>query len=149
MSFRESRDTLILTSLGLGSVGTEIARDEDERKKIVEYITTENLPSYLPRISPENAHIHPTCLILSDFVKSDTIPLNFFIRKDGSPLFLGACHQLGTRSEGGGRQCTALTFADQERLKAKYMSKLEEIGKVLNKEGYYGNRFPPFWLRKC
>lgn len=121
----------------LGSVGTEIAQSEDEQKSIVEYITTDNLPSYLPRITTTNAHVHPTCLILSDFIKGDTKAINFFIRKDGTPLWLGGCKQLGTRRDGG-RQFTGLTYVEQDDLKKMYMPELEKIGKVLKKEGYYG-----------
>lgn len=122
----------------LGSVGTEIAQTEDEKKAIVKYITTENLPNYLPRITPENAHIHPTAPILSDFIQGDTMAINFFVWRDGSPIILGACQQLSTRSSEGGRQCSALTYADQPKLKDKYIKQLEEIGRVLHEHGYYG-----------
>lgn len=123
----------------LGSVGTHIAKEEKDKAEIIDFITKINLLSYLPRITEKNAHIHPTALVLSDFVRGDTAALNFFIKRDGTPVFVGACNQLTTRTTGG-RQSTAITFADQEKLKEKYMPVLEDIGRVLRDEGggYYG-----------
>lgn len=119
----------------LSSVGTMIPQDENERKPLVEKIGN-YLEEYLPRITPENAHLHTTTLILSDFIKGDTMALNFYIKRDGSPVFLGACHQQSTGESG--RQATAITYASQENLEQKYRKILERVGQVLHKEGYWG-----------
>ena len=62
--------------------------------------------------------------------------LNAFVKRDGSVIFLGACHQQATGESG--RQATAITFADQEKLQKKYQPTLDNIGKALHSEGYYG-----------
>lgn len=119
----------------LSSVGTEIIKTEDAKSELLDKMKS-YLQEYLPRITKHNAHLYTTSLVLSDFIQGETAALNFYIRRDGSPVFLGACHQLSTGESG--RQATAITYADQEKLKQKYQKSLEKIGKVLNEEGYYG-----------
>ena len=133
---REPPYVLKLTQ-SLGSVGTTLVKTREEGDDCAKQ-TAEVLRQSLPRLSPESAHVYPTSLVLSDFLPGDTMALNFFIRGDGSPLFLGACHQLSTRGGDGGRQQTALTWSDQEKLEKKYAATLGKIGQVLYKEGYYG-----------
>ena len=119
----------------LSSVGTLIARDEEAKaeqiKKITQYLT-----EYLPRITKYNVHLYTTSLILSDFIPGDTAALNFFIKKDGSAIFLGACSQLSTGETG--RQATAIFYDQQEKLEKKYLPTLSEIGMVLRDHNYYG-----------
>ena len=119
----------------LSSVGTMIPKDESERKPLVDKIGT-YLEEYLPRITKDNAHLYTTTLVVSDFIKGDTMALNFYIKRDGSPVFLGACHQQSTGESG--RQATAITYASQEKLEPKYRKVLENVGQVLRKEGYWG-----------
>lgn len=119
----------------LSAVGTNIVTNEDEREEIIKKMEG-YLAEYLPRITKQNAHLNTTTLILSDLIPGKTMALNFFIRRDGSPIFLGACHQLATGESG--RQATAITYADQEKLGPKYQKTLEVIGKALHEEGYYG-----------
>ena len=119
----------------LSSVGTMIPQSEEERSQLVERIG-DYLAEYLPRITKENAHLYTTSLILSEFIKGDTAALNFYIKRDGSPVFLGACHQLSTGESG--RQATAITYADQAELQPKYQKVLEKVGKTLCEEGYWG-----------
>ena len=119
----------------LSSVGTMIPADGDEKNQLAGRIG-DYLANYLPRITKENAHLYTTSLILSDFVKGDTAALNFYIKRDGSPVFLGACHQLSTGESG--RQATAITYADQAKLQPKYQKTLEKVGLTLYEEGYWG-----------
>ena len=119
----------------LSAVGTNIVQDEKERSEVLQKID-EYLAAYLPRITKGNAHLYTTALVLSDFVPGKTMALNFFVKRDGSPVFLGACHQLATGESG--RQATAITYADQAKWETKYHSTLQKIGKALNEEGYYG-----------
>ncbi|KAF7186561.1 hypothetical protein HII31_12119 [Pseudocercospora fuligena] len=119
----------------LSSVGTLLVKNEKERKEVVDQ-AEKYLREYLPRVTKENAHLRTTSLILSDFIPGETMALNFFIRKNGSVVFLGACHQLATGESG--RQATAITYAEQEKLQDKYQSTLDMIGQALHEEGYYG-----------
>lgn len=119
----------------LSSVGTMIPKDEKEKDQLVERIK-DYLEGYLPRITQENAHLYTTTLILSEFIEGQTEALNFYVKRDGSPVFLGACHQQSTGESG--RQATAITYADQEKLEPKYRKVLEKVGKVLCNEGYWG-----------
>lgn len=118
----------------LSSVGTIIVTSEEERADAVKEIT-DYLTRYLPRITKQNAHLYTTALILSQLIPGETMALNFFVRRDGGVTYLGACHQLATGNEG--RQATAITYADQEKLEPKYRKTLDKIGRVLNEEGYY------------
>ena len=119
----------------LSAVGTNIVQNEEERTELVDRMTA-YLHEYLPRVTKGNAHLFTTALVLSDFVRGDTMALNFFVRQDGSVVFLGACHQLATGESG--RQATAITYSDQGRLEKKYRVMVDRIGKVLHDEGYYG-----------
>ncbi|KAK5069887.1 hypothetical protein LTR64_007931 [Lithohypha guttulata] len=118
----------------LSSVGTIIVKSEEERSDAMEQIS-QYLADYLPRITKQNVHLNTTALILSDFLPGETMALNFFVRRDGTSIFLGACHQLATGDSG--RQATAITYADQEKLEKKFRDMLARIGKVLKDEGYY------------
>lgn len=119
----------------LSSVGTNIVTTNDEREAVIDKMT-DYLRTYLPRITRENSHLYTTTLILSDAVPGATMALNFHVRRDGSVVFLGACHQLATGETG--RQATAITYADQEKLEAKFRPTLDRIGRALHAEGYYG-----------
>ena len=121
----------------LGSAGTTLVKTKEDRDKLVED-ATKVLKDCLLRLTKDNAHIRPTAFVVSDFLPGKTMALNFYIRKDGSPILLGICHQLSTRGGEGGRQQTALTWDHQEDLEKKYRDVLKEIGQVLNLEGYYG-----------
>lgn len=133
---REPPYVLKLTQ-SLGSVGTTLVRSLVERNQLLDKITG-ILYDTLPRLTKDNAHIHPTALVLSDFLPGETIALNFFVRRDGSPIFFGACQQLGTRISGGGRQQTSLKYSDQVELEKKYRDVLRQIGQTLHHEGYSG-----------
>lgn len=119
----------------LSSVGTILVQSEEERndaiKEIEDYLTT-----YLARITKDNAHLNTTTLILSDFVPGKTNAINLHVNRDGSIVFLGACHQLATGATG--RQATAITYADQKELEKKFQKTNEKIGKTLHDEGYHG-----------
>ncbi|KAM3421087.1 hypothetical protein BST61_g1501 [Cercospora zeina] len=119
----------------LSSVGTLIVRDEKEREEVIRK-AEEYLKEYLPRITKENECLFPTSLILSDFIPGETMALNFFVKGSGEVVFLGACHQLSTGESG--RQATAITYKEQEKLEQKYRDVLKQIGEVLHGEGYRG-----------
>lgn len=119
----------------LSSVGTMIVTNEKEQAEIIQKIE-EYLATYCSRITKQNAHLYTTALIVSEKIPGETMALNFFVRRDGSVRYLGACHQLATGNEG--RQATAITYADQDKLEKKYQKILGKIGEVLHQEGYYG-----------
>lgn len=119
----------------LSSVGTNIVKTEAQRLDVI-YKITRTLLDYLPRISAANAHLYTMTLIISDFIPGNTMALNFYVRRDGSCIFHGACHQLSTGMTG--RQNTAITYANQEELKKKYMPTLEKMGRLLHDAGYFG-----------
>lgn len=121
----------------LGSVGTMLVRSEKDKTKTIEQIAQKQAET-LPFVTADNAHIYPVSLILSDFLPGDTNALNFFVRGDGSVKFLGACHQLSTRTTKGGKQHTALTWDHQAELESKFKDTLNDIGSVLHAEGYFG-----------
>ena len=121
----------------LGSAGTSLVKTEEDRAKLVEYASNLVRES-LPPLTQENAHIYPASYVISDFIPGNTMALNFFIRRDGSSVSLGICHQQSTRGGDGGRQQTALTWDHQEELEKQYKNVLYEIGEVLHGEGYFG-----------
>jgi hypothetical protein len=121
----------------LGSAGTTLVKTAEDKINLLDFVA-DQLRECLPRVTAENAHIHPTSFVVSDFIPGQTMALNFFIRRDGSPVSLGICHQLSTRGGEGGRQQTALTWKHQEKLEAKYRDALAKIGRVLHQEGYFG-----------
>lgn len=121
----------------LGSVGIMLVKTKADRDKTIKRILEVQTES-LPRINAENASIHPASLVLSDFLPGDTVALNFYVRRDGSVRFLGACQQLSTRTTEGGKQHTALTWHQQSAWEQKYSEVVGEIGRVLHDEEYLG-----------
>lgn len=121
----------------LGSVGTMLVKNQSDKDETIKTITQTQTET-LPFVTAENAHIYPASLVLSDFLPGETNALNFYVRGDGSVKFMGACHQLATRTTGAGKQHTALTWDHQDRLEKKFKDTLSDIGKVLHNEGYYG-----------
>lgn len=119
----------------LSSVGTNIVMTEDQRSETINKIRR-TLMAYLPRITKENAHLYTMSLILSDLIPGRTMALNFFVKRDGTYIYSGACHQLSTGMTG--RQNTAITYADQEKLQAKYDDTLTKISRIISEAGYYG-----------
>jgi hypothetical protein len=79
----------------LASVGTNIVRTEDERQQTAAKIE-QYLQAYLPRITEANASLYTTSLILSDFIKAETMALN--VRADPSAPLLYLEDQLTTES---------------------------------------------------
>ncbi len=122
-------------SQSLSSVGTNIVKDEDGKPELVERMG-EYLQQFTPRVTKENAHLYTTSLVISDLIPGPTHALNFYVKKDGSVVFLGACNQLATGESG--RQSTAITYADQPELEKKFRKTLDAIGKELKNEGYHG-----------
>lgn len=121
----------------LGSVGTMLVKNVKDREKTVKQLL-EVQRGWLPMVTSDNSHIFPASLILSSFLPGDTNATNFYVRRDGSVRFIGACQQLSTRTTEGGRQHTALMWHKQEELENKFKDTLAEIGKVLHAEGYFG-----------
>lgn len=132
---RRSAPYVLKLTQSLSSVGTNIVESEEDRKELLEKMS-DYLSNYLPRITKENAYLYTTTLVLSDHIPGNTMALNFFVRRDGSCVFSGACNQLATGESG--RQATAITYADQEKLEKKYRKTLDIICKALHDEGYYG-----------
>lgn len=121
----------------LGSVGTMLVKNKEDIEETIKHVSEVQKES-LPRVTSDNAHIYPASLVLSDFLPGITNALNFYVRRNGSVKFLGACHQLSTRTTKGGRQHTALTLSQQDELEKKFKDTLKDIGKVLHDEGYFG-----------
>ena len=119
----------------LSAVGTNIVQNNEDKAALLDRIS-DYLSTYLPRVTAKNAALYTSSLVLSDFVAGKTMALNFYVRRDGAPVILGACHQLATGTSG--RQATAITYADQARLEKKYQSIIKDIAKALHDEGYWG-----------
>ena len=122
----------------LSSVGTVLSVTESDRPKLLQ-VVREHLELYLPRITKQNAHLFPISLVVSDFVKADTIAVNFYVRGGshaGEVVFLGACTQLATGQ--GGRQTTMIRYAEQEQMEERLRKTLDKMGKALASTGYYG-----------
>ena len=122
----------------LSSVGTVITVTEPDRPGLIE-VVLEHLKLYLPRISKENAHLFPISLVMTDFIKADTVALNFYVRGGkhaGESIFLGGCTQLATGQ--GGRQTTMIRYPEQEKMEKRFRQTLDKMGKPLARTGYYG-----------
>lgn len=132
---RRSLPFVLKLTQSLSSIGTNIVKTEAQRDDLIRRVT-DMLGEYLVRVTEDNAHLYTMSLVISDFLPGPTMALNFHLRKDGKVVFLGACHQMATGESG--RQATAITYADQEKLDKKYRGILQDIGSLLHKEGYYG-----------
>lgn len=120
----------------LASVGAMLVKNKKDRDETIKNITQLQTKTF-PLLTADNVHVFPASLILSDFLPGDTAALNFWVHANGSVKLIGACNQLGTRASDG-KQYTALIWNDQDRLENKFRATLNDIGKVLHAERYYG-----------
>ena len=121
-----------------GGGGTFQVSTEEDRKQLIEKLSSQILPKLLSQVTPENAHLHPATILLSELVDSPIadIGLTFFITKAGETIFLAVTEQ--TVDDDKAWIGSKISYPAQRGFKDKYSPIMHDIGTWLHRYGYYG-----------
>lgn len=121
-----------------GGAGTWIINTENERDELLEQFSERLLRKLFSQVTNQNYHLKPGTVLLSDMV-ADPISnsgLTFFVREDGSPIFLGISEQMiDSNSAWIGSK---ITYSRQKQLEDKFQPILKQISNWLHEHGYCG-----------
>ncbi|KAK4124806.1 hypothetical protein N657DRAFT_643563 [Parathielavia appendiculata] len=98
------------------------------------------LRKLLPLLTPSNAHLHPTTVLLTDLVQdlSGDYGLTFFVTASGAPLFLAAAEQMITDDGSSAWIGSRIDYGRQEALREKFQGLMERIAEWVASHGYVG-----------
>jgi hypothetical protein len=96
------------------------------------------LARLLPLVTPQNAHLAPTAVLLTDLVPNPTgdYALVFVVTSSGEAHFLAAAEQLLTPE--GGWLGSTVDYRRQEELRRRFEGVLRRIAAWVVREGYVG-----------
>ncbi|KZW03101.1 hypothetical protein EXIGLDRAFT_744267 [Exidia glandulosa HHB12029] len=122
----------------VSGAGTWLATSESSRSKIASELP-DIAAHYITKVSStSNAHLLPASLIFTSLVPSDaeTIPLNFFLTRSGTPIFLGSTRQImSAENEWSG---SFIHYPSQKDLEKRLDGTMRDIARWLYGRGYYG-----------
>lgn len=115
--------------------GTFILTREDERAELVQNLRPQ-LQLMLEQVTAANHGLHPCSLVLQDYVAGKVVALSLFITRKGKAVFVGCCKQkFNDKGQwtGGG-----VSYAKQDRFRARYAASMDKAAAFLHSKGYYG-----------
>ena len=128
---------LIKLQQTMGGNGTFSARNPRELIEAAHFISHTYLPNHLPRLTERNVCLQPMNILLSDIV--DYVAhhaLNFFLKKNGDPIFVGVAQEINVRERIWVGSTTV--YGQQAELKARLGPTMRQVGRMLHSKGYYG-----------
>lgn len=115
--------------------GVYIVLSEAHRARIKEILSMQ-LHGMLAKVNAVNKHLHPSSLILQDYIPGNVVVLSMFVTPKGRAVFIACCQQRFDK-EGywiGGN----ISYPDQETLKKNFAIITDQIAQYLHQRGYYG-----------
>ena len=119
-----------------GGKGTYLTHTSEDRATL-EMNITNTLTEELPKLNPENAHLHPVSLIITDFLPGDAVSINFYVRNDGTAEFSTCTTQI-LSEEGHLWLGGAVVYSAQAHLASQYAELLQTTALFLHSRGYHG-----------
>ena len=121
-----------------GGAGTCLVRSEQERSKLVKDLSSDLLRRLFSQITPENEHLRPGTVLLSDLVKDPVgdYGLTFFVTDSGEAIFLGVSEQMTDANSAW--IGSTINYTHQARLEGKFSPIMRQIAGWLHEHGYYG-----------
>lgn len=121
-----------------GGAGTWVVSEETERKKLLSQFSENVLRKLFSQVTKDNYHLKPGTILLSDMV-SDPVGnsgLTFFVREDGSAMYLGVSEQMiDSNSAWIG---STITYSKQQQLEEKFGPIMAQISTWLHEYEYIG-----------
>ncbi|CAM6084068.1 unnamed protein product [Calypogeia fissa] len=121
----------------IGGYGTFVITTEEERSEVLEDFESAVLPNLLEMVKPENRHMRPETLVVTDYVPSnESMGIAFFVRKSGEAIFISGSVQKFTNQHH--YDGSMIDFSAQESFAAEYTGIMNEVADFLHRKGYYG-----------
>ncbi|KAL8856662.1 MAG: hypothetical protein Q9178_006729 [Gyalolechia marmorata] len=126
------------TQQGMSSVGTFVIRTEQERRELIDTLSTSILRRTLAGVTSKNKHLYPSTLISQEIIKhaGECFATSFFVKRGGECIFLGACQQ--EMSDSNAWLGASIRYLEQDRLRQRLWETISRISNLLAKKGYYG-----------
>ncbi|KAG8529615.1 uncharacterized protein KY384_006252 [Bacidia gigantensis] len=117
--------------------GTYVTKSEEERTQLIENFSTRLLPILFSHVTPENQHLKPGTILLTDCVEDyiGNFSISFFVALDGSATFLSVTDQV---QDSQAWMANIITYSQQPALEQKTTPLMREIAKWLHGQGYSG-----------
>ncbi|OJI95796.1 hypothetical protein ASPVEDRAFT_35118 [Aspergillus versicolor CBS 583.65] len=117
------------------SGGTFVVRSKEDWDNCVCTVTDE-LHLILRQLNRENHGFQPASLLLQEFIPGESIGISFFVTKEGTAIFLGACGQLfGEDKLWIG---ASISYKEQDRIYRENKSILDCTARYAHAQGYFG-----------
>ncbi|RDL35778.1 uncharacterized protein BP5553_06390 [Venustampulla echinocandica] len=119
----------------LSGHGTFTVLSEAERKQ-VKAVFGARIRKMLEGINASNYHLHPSSVVLQDYIQGPEMALSLFVTRMGRPIFISCCKQ--RFDEQGHWVGGSISYAQQSSLHQTYAKTIEKVAQFLHKKGYYG-----------
>lgn len=124
----------------LSGEGTFLVPDVKARDELVQHFTKDKvLKTLFAQVNEGNKHLLPASVILSEYVMGDSVQmhgLSFFVGRDGSVRFL--CSGEQDMDESNHWAGAMMIYDNQEKLEKLLTPTMNEVGKYLYENGYFG-----------
>lgn len=119
----------------LSGQGTFTVQCEADRKQVKTMFSV-TIRQMLQGINASNYHLHPSSVVLQDYIEGTEMALSLFVTRMGRPIFICCCEQ--RFDEQGHWVGGSISYAHQSALHQKYTKTIDEVAQFLHKKGYYG-----------
>ena len=126
---------VLKTNYCAGGRGTYVVRSPADQAAVVESVRN-ILRLDLQKLHPDNVHLYPCSLILTDLLPGKAVAINFYVKCSGQTQFSSCCEQLLSKTDHW--QGAAITYSMQSQLAARYAEVVQETGAFLHSRGYHG-----------
>ena len=125
-------------NLTVSGGGTYIVRTEAQRQALISRLQSTIVPLLLSSSTDANAHLQPTALILSTYIRAvNSYGLTFFVsRANGACRFISCSNQ--DFDKAGFRTGGYIEYLQQPRLEMRFSALMNKVGALLFARGYYG-----------
>ncbi|KAK4234587.1 hypothetical protein C8A03DRAFT_18537 [Achaetomium macrosporum] len=144
------------TQQAFGGAGTWLVTSDEKKSQLLAELSGEQqqppnhhsnndddnslLRKLLPLLTPSNAHLHPTTVLLTDLVSSPAgdYGLTFFVTSAGEALFLAAAEQMLTADVSSAWIGSTIHYARQDALRARFQRLMGRVARWVASHGYVG-----------
>ncbi|KAK4102365.1 hypothetical protein N658DRAFT_554375 [Parathielavia hyrcaniae] len=143
---QDQKEQLLADLSGSSPTQNEVNDGKGKREEEEEEQDSGLLGKLLPLLTPSNAHLRPTTVLLTDLVSDPTgdYGLTFVVTSSesgtgsGEPLFLAAAEQMITDDGSSAWIGSRIHYGRQEELRNKFQGLVERIARWVAGHGYVG-----------
>jgi hypothetical protein len=134
------------TQQAFGGAGTWLVTSPEKKDQLLTQLTGEPpgqngvLRKLLPLLTPSNAHLNPTTVLLTDLISNPAgdYGLTFVVTASGEALFLAAAEQMLTDDGSSAWIGSTIHYARQDALRKKFEGLMGSIARWVAGHGYVG-----------